>query len=717
MTEDKAIAQGREALLNEFQARRLRVTCEYIDKLLEKVQEILHAGGSKAAFPPFIADITPAQSRTVEDYIARLRAQLVRVLDGQGIVRERPSIPASRAIHVALGAIDIAVEELKPHYMRGYGAVPEAAVTELNGIVGELRGLVSKLDRYLAGGAGQDLKARLLRLEQSSNDLRLLSIIEQVVANRGLVEFRGPIASLLDRAEDSTFEIAVFGRVSSGKSSLLNAILEADVLPVGVTPITAVPTRIAFGEKPSMRVSFAEAPAKIMEISALAEFATEQRNPSNAIRVTRIVVLLPARRLRDGVAFMDTPGLGSLATSGAAETLAYLPKCDLGVVLVDAGATLTAEDLQTILRLHEAAIPVNVLLSKADLLVAEDREKVIHYVSQHIASECALELPVHPVSVLASHKELLDRWFAEHILPLYGRSQDLRDASLRRKIGGLRESVTAALQLDLQRSKTSLSGSKEQIREIEARLRRATGRIEQTRSAWERELELMAADSSEAFREMAARLMDEWSKVENSVPSIETLLQDSITQVVQAKVKRLHESLETLAVQVRDDLKKSAGELGIADVPTQDEFQSLIRGTPVFDGVPLHFSISRPVVAAWFGRQFAESRLANRLQRELGETLGKSLGTYFDVLKEWASLVTSQVLHRFEAYAEGYRAQAERALGGKNLTNEEVQSIRQSLKLLGAQRTGSEADGQRETNEEELPMVRHAQKGESQEFR
>ena len=34
-------------LLNEFQARRLRVTCQYIDKLLGEISEILHASSSK----------------------------------------------------------------------------------------------------------------------------------------------------------------------------------------------------------------------------------------------------------------------------------------------------------------------------------------------------------------------------------------------------------------------------------------------------------------------------------------------------------------------------------------------------------------------------------------------------------------------------------------------------------------------------------------------
>ena len=418
--------QNARELLNSFQANRLRITCQYIDKLLGDIEAILHAATSRAAFPRYSNDVIPARRRTMEDYISRVRAQLGRVLDGQGIAPEKPSIPASRAIHVILGAIDIAAEELKPKYMTGYGAVPETVATELNGSAGELASLIHRFDSVLSEGADQDLQSRLARLEQSGNDLNLLARVEQIVRDRGLVEFRAPIAAILDRAEDRSFEIAVFGRVSSGKSSLLNAILGTDVLPVGVTPITAVPTRIIHAETASLTVWFSDAPKENLEISQLQEFATEQHNPGSKEHVTRLVVGLPSPRLQGGVAFMDTPGLGSLATSGALETLAYLPKCDLGVVLIDAGSTLTTEDVQTIAALQQATIPVNVLLSKADLLTSEDRARIVHYVKDHIASECRLNLPVYLVSVLPTFREMLEAWFANQIVPLYARSRDLR---------------------------------------------------------------------------------------------------------------------------------------------------------------------------------------------------------------------------------------------------------------------------------------------------
>jgi hypothetical protein len=52
-------------------------------------------------------------------------------------------------LHASLTFIDIAAEELKPEYMRGYGEIPPAAAVELNGIAGELKGLVGQLDQFL----------------------------------------------------------------------------------------------------------------------------------------------------------------------------------------------------------------------------------------------------------------------------------------------------------------------------------------------------------------------------------------------------------------------------------------------------------------------------------------------------------------------------------------------------------------------------------------
>jgi len=77
----------------------------------------------------------------------------------------------------------------------------------------------------------RDLKKRFDHLEKIENEFGLLQKIEQIVSARGMVEYRPAIVNILDRAEDKRFEIAIFGRVSSGKSSLLNAIFATNILP------------------------------------------------------------------------------------------------------------------------------------------------------------------------------------------------------------------------------------------------------------------------------------------------------------------------------------------------------------------------------------------------------------------------------------------------------------------------------------------------------
>ena len=677
--------------LTENHQRYLRVSCQHIDELLSGIEKILNESSSGTAFPRYASDITPAQRRMIGDYIARIRAQLVRVLDGQGISPEQPSVPATRSIRFLLVSVDIAIDELRPKHMKGFGELSAFTATDLNGIAGELRGLVSRLDRFLAGGE-QDLGARLAELEQAGNDLGLLSRIERVVADRGLVEFRSAIAAILDRAEDRTFEIAVFGRVSSGKSSLLNAILGTAVLPVGVTPITAVPTRITFGDKPEITVTFADAPPQQFPPDRLAEFATEQQNPANKKQVTRITVALPAPRLKTGVAFVDTPGLGSLATSGAAETLAYLPKCDLGIVLIDAGSTLTEEDLRTILALQEAAVPVNVLLSKADLPGSGDLAKIVAYVKEHLASETGLALPVHPVSIHPSHRELLDRWFEAGILPLYDRSQELRTLSLQRKIGVLRDSVTSSLRVRISHGRQSLPVDPEQVRAVEARLRRATGQIAETRAASGRDVEAMAGTALEICSAAAADVLRAQEQDTGTGLTPGDIARSSILRSVQVPAGSLRESIEDLALQLEEDLVKSAAELGIADAPEPDEFPSLVRGMPVFDPGPVTVTVSRPFFPSVFGRGFAYGQNANRIRDRIGMQMDPPFAAYRKLLQEWTRTVIDQLATRFENYAERYRARAERTAGGGEMAPEERRAIEEDLKILAGRGPGDDPE-------------------------
>ena len=676
--------EGSANSLNSNHERRLSVTCRYIDKLLADMESILSVSSSRLAFPQYIPDLTSVQRRVVEDYIGRIRAQLIRVLDGQNIERPSADIPVGRSLHSTLTFVDIAVEELKPEYMRGYGEVPPQAAVELNGIAGELQGLVRQLDHYLMRGAGENLQQRLEKLEQTGDEVFFLRKLETVIAEHGLVEFRSTLSMILDRLEDNSFEIAMFGRVSSGKSSLLNAILETDVLPVGVTPITAVPTRLAYAESPSVSVWFANRSPERYEISLLPEFVAEQLNPGNEKHVTRIVVQLGSPRLRDGITFVDTPGLGSLATRGAAETLAYLPRCDLGVVLIDAGSTLTPDDLQTIQILYDAAIPATVLLSKADLLTTQERSRLVEYVKDQIKKELNVDLAIRAVSVVREGKELLTRWFEDDIAPLYSQRQDLKIRSIRRKLGGLRQSVEIALRGRLRRKDQIPIKKLEQLRVVEAELRQASGRLEEMKKTARRAADELQHSSSRKMLQIAgACLVESWSSPDSDKKPAAEIVSNAVTRTVQEQTEILRQRMAVLAHKLNETLQSAAKVLEITDVPAEEEFASVLREMPVFDLGQLTFHLRRSALLRLLGRKASQSFATKRLTALIGAQLTRSLSAYRALLYDWSDRTLGQVQRRFDAYANSYRAQVERSLGSQEMrTGQDEDSIRRDLESL-----------------------------------
>ncbi len=54
---------------------------------------------------------------------------------------------------------------------------------------------------------------------------------------------------LADKLENRSLTVSVIGQFKRGKSTLSNAVLEDDILPVGIVPITSAVTKVLYGDK------------------------------------------------------------------------------------------------------------------------------------------------------------------------------------------------------------------------------------------------------------------------------------------------------------------------------------------------------------------------------------------------------------------------------------------------------------------------------------
>lgn len=160
------------------------------------------------------------------------------------------------------------------------------------------------------------------------------------------------------RARAGRFVVLLVGCFSSGKSTLLNALLGQPVLPVKVNPCTAILTELIYGDEPSVEVRLRDGTSETMTPEAFLDTyqlrtASEAQAGAEATdrfgRVDRAVVSWPLPLLHDGVVLLDTPGLDD-DEARTQRTLASLPEADAVIFVLNATRFLTDLERRTVRR-------------------------------------------------------------------------------------------------------------------------------------------------------------------------------------------------------------------------------------------------------------------------------------------------------------------------------------------------------------------------------
>jgi GTPase Era involved in 16S rRNA processing len=188
--------------------------------------------------------------------------------------------------------------------------------------------------------------------------------------------------ALRERLASERFQLAVLGQFKRGKSTVLNALLGQSVLPIGVVPVTAIPTFLEPASALKIRVTYLSAKAEEFEpksADALREkltgFVTEEANPRNVLNVARVDVFLPAELLERGVVLIDTPGVGSTHRHQTVAADAVLPECDAALLVVSADPPITEIEIEYLARIRQTVARLIVVLNKIDLIEPHEREK------------------------------------------------------------------------------------------------------------------------------------------------------------------------------------------------------------------------------------------------------------------------------------------------------------------------------------------------------
>ncbi|MBB3701201.1 dynamin family protein [Flammeovirga yaeyamensis] len=136
------------------------------------------------------------------------------------------------------------------------------------------------------------------------------------------------------KATEENVNVAFLGEFSSGKTSLINALLKKKFLPMFDKPTTAVITEIKSGDKNKFEVvaTDIDGSENRREIS-VSNLAEEVQKDSNNNRIE--IEIKNTELLDEKTVLIDTPGVASINDTHSDVTYGYLPTVDVAFVVVN----------------------------------------------------------------------------------------------------------------------------------------------------------------------------------------------------------------------------------------------------------------------------------------------------------------------------------------------------------------------------------------------
>ena len=244
--------------------------------------------------------------------------------------------------------------------------------------------------RQPAGGARGDVLAEYRR--------RKLELAEVIRAAMQLAERRRDPErvtagrELLARLAQDRFQLAVVGRFSRGKSTLINAILGDAYLPTGALPMTSVVTGVGYGSQARAVVRRTETAVPIeTSIEDLPRFVAQASAEREELGVASVEIEVPAEVLRLGFWFVDTPGVDSAIAANTATTRRFLPEADAVIFVTSFDAALGEPELRFLDEVRRHVERLFLVVNKLDLVPAAEAEEVLRFVADRVAERTGVQ--------------------------------------------------------------------------------------------------------------------------------------------------------------------------------------------------------------------------------------------------------------------------------------------------------------------------------------
>lgn len=182
--------------------------------------------------------------------------------------------------------------------------------------------------------------------------------------------------SLTKEMENGSFSIVVVGQFSSGKSTLLNALMGEKYLPSFTTETTATinflrPLKESPDGKPEVVIHYRDGHSEKSEdvsLGGIQRFVAINEDLNVKEKVESVEVFLDSKFLTDGVSLVDSPGLNGMAEGHREITMEQINRSHAAIFLFNAKQPGSLADFEELNNLKNLCPSLFIVLNQIDLI-------------------------------------------------------------------------------------------------------------------------------------------------------------------------------------------------------------------------------------------------------------------------------------------------------------------------------------------------------------
>lgn len=207
-------------------------------------------------------------------------------------------------------------------------------------------------------------------------------------------EIKTQLNDLVRDVENDFFMVVVLGEFKRGKSTFINSLLGANLLPTDVLPETAVISAIAYNDTPGVEAVYQDGTTEKNTLDAAYLNRFSANGPSNEYQnIKYLKINYPADILKNHLILVDTPGVDDLNEQRCDVTYNFIPKANVILFLLDAKSPLKETEMEFI---EEHILPMGLdniifLINKYDNVDDEEDEDYLAKVKNRIQSAFSKE--------------------------------------------------------------------------------------------------------------------------------------------------------------------------------------------------------------------------------------------------------------------------------------------------------------------------------------